>query len=116
MKHIIYDNSNNDVQIYIGNNQKENDEIIDLCDSEDFWIHAHDKPSCHVVILFPEKNNYCKKEILKIIKQGAVLCKSNTNSLKKDKNVKFCYTKIKNVIKTDILGKVEVSNLKFITI
>jgi predicted ribosome quality control (RQC) complex YloA/Tae2 family protein len=107
-------NYDDNTKILIGQTQHENDEIIDQGDFEDFWVHASDNPSCHVVITSNDYTMYTKKEIRKIITRGACLCKSNTSKLKNEKNVKFIYTKLKNVDKTDIPGQVVTINTKFI--
>ncbi len=51
-----------------------------------------------------------------IVKAGALLCKNNTNKLKSQKNVEFVYTKIKNIEKTHIPGRVNISNEKKIIV
>lgn len=105
-------NYDDNTKILIGQNQHENDKIIDQGEFEDFWIHASDNSSCHVVITSNDYAKYTKKDIKKIITRGACLCKANTNKLKNEKNVKFIYTKLKNINKTDIPGQVVTTNTK----
>lgn len=107
-------NYDENTKILIGENQNENDKIIDEGDFEDIWIHASDRPSCHVLIVTNDHTKYSKKDFTKIIKRGACLCKSNTNKLKTEKNVKFIYTKLKNINKTDVVGQVVTTNTKCI--
>ena len=98
----------------IGQNQSEHFSIIDSSGQNDFWFHANGESSCHVVCSVPPE---IKKEDLRyLIKQGAVLCKQNTNKLKSQKNVEIIYAKIKDITKTNIAGSVNVLNSKIIKI
>jgi hypothetical protein len=47
---------------------------------------------------------------------GALLCKSNTNKLKSQKDVEFIYTKIEIVFKTEVEGCVQTKNVKSLII
>jgi predicted ribosome quality control (RQC) complex YloA/Tae2 family protein len=105
---------NREITFYIGQNQNENFEIIDKGNDNDFWFHANNISSCHVVAIIPENIN--KKELRYIIKMGALLCKINTNKLKSLNNVKIVYTQIKNIEKTNIPGCVKIKNGKSIEI
>jgi hypothetical protein len=49
-----------------------------------------------------------------IITAGALLCKNNTNKLKSMKNVNIIYTKITNVVKTNVPGCVITKDTKTI--
>jgi len=105
---------NREITFYIGKNQNENFDVIDMGEDEDIWFHANNISSSHVVAIIPK--DIIKKEIYYIIKTGALLCKINTNKLKSLKKVEFIYTQIKNIKKTDIVGCVNVENQKFITL
>jgi predicted ribosome quality control (RQC) complex YloA/Tae2 family protein len=99
---------------YIGTNAADNFATIDNGAPEDYWFHAKDMSSCHVVAQIPEGID--KRELRTIIKRGALICKQNTSKLKAMDNVEFIYTKIKNVTKTDIPGLVTVTNQKTIVL
>jgi predicted ribosome quality control (RQC) complex YloA/Tae2 family protein len=99
---------------YIGKNQKENFEVIDKGTKNDLWFHAANESSCHVVCEVPDDID--KSDMRYIIKIGALLCKSNTNKLKSQKDVKFIYTKIENVFKTEVEGCVQIINDKSIIV
>lgn len=101
-----------EVTYYIGKSQEENFSVIDKGNPDDLWFHAADISSCHVVCEVPDDIN--KKELRYIITTGALLCKNNTNKLKSIKNVNIIYTKISNVIKTDVPGCVLTNNTKTI--
>jgi predicted ribosome quality control (RQC) complex YloA/Tae2 family protein len=102
-----------EVTFYIGKNQNENFEVIDKGNEDDLWFHAADVSSCHVVCQLPPDID--KKMLRYIITTGAVLCKNNTTKLKTMKNVNIIYTKISNVVKTDVPGCVVTKDTKVVT-
>ena len=104
----------NEFVFYIGQNQRENFDVIDKGGADDYWFHARDMPSCHVVLIATETDTdyLTKKERNILIKHGSLLCKENTNSLKSMNKVEFIYTKIKNVKKTKIPGQVILNEYK----
>jgi predicted ribosome quality control (RQC) complex YloA/Tae2 family protein len=101
-----------EVIFYIGKNQNENFEVIDKGTTDDLWFHAADLSSCHVVCQVPQGID--KKMMRYIITAGALLCKNNTNKLKSMKNVNIIYTKITNVVKTNVPGCVVTKDTKTI--
>jgi predicted ribosome quality control (RQC) complex YloA/Tae2 family protein len=103
-----------EIVYYIGKNQKENFEVIDKGTDCDLWFHAANESSCHVVCVVP--TDIDKSDMRYIIKMGALLCKSNTNKLKSQKDVEFIYTKIENVFKTEVEGCVQTKSIKSIII
>jgi predicted ribosome quality control (RQC) complex YloA/Tae2 family protein len=105
---------NREITFYIGKNQNEHFDIIDLGKENDLWFHANDISSCHVVAIIPEDIE--RKDLRYIIKIGALLCKTNTNKLKSLKNVEIIYSEIKDVVKTLIPGCVKILNKKIIKI
>ena len=102
-----------EITFYIGKNQGENFATIDKGAEDDLWFHAKDVSSCHVVCEVPDDIKK-KKELMYIIKIGALLCKNNTQKLVSISNVEFIYTQIKNVTKTDVAGCVTTQNTKTI--
>ena len=87
----------NDTQIIIGQNAKENWNIINFnCDF--IWLHLNSFPSCHVII----KDNNPDEEALNY---AANLCKYNTK-YKNLKNLYVCYTKCNNLKKGPDVGSV----------
>ena len=105
---------NRNINFYIGKYKEENFDVINKGTSNDLWFHAKDVSSCHVVAIIPNDIND-KKKLKYIIKCAAILCKNNTNKLKSLKNIEILYTQIKNIVKTEILGKVELLHSKTIT-
>jgi predicted ribosome quality control (RQC) complex YloA/Tae2 family protein len=119
---VFIDWLNYEFTFYIGTNQRENFEVIDLGEPNDLWFHANNISSCHVVcnissFINEEKNTenlekITKKEMNYIVKVGAFLCKKHTNKLKNMKNVEIMYTQIKNICKTKVDGCVTTQNVK----
>ena len=119
MKHIIHSFSNIPVAIgyYVGTNKRENTHILDLANKQDIWFHAEDSPSCHVIARVPGPSiKLTKKQKMTIIKMGCLLCKSNTNNLKNQKQIGINYTEVKNIEKSETEGTVYTSNLKVYTV
>jgi len=104
-------NKKETITYIIGQNKLENDEIITLSNPEDVWFHiSNNTPSCHVIAKVSDLNSkLSKKERNYIIKHGGLLCKQYTNNVKSSSNIEFVYTQVKNVEKTDIPGKVIIS-------
>lgn len=106
-----------DIDFIVGGNAQENHDIIDSADDEDYWFHVSQYPSCHVICKIPDgiKEIKNKKILLKIAKQGAIICKENSK-YKSHKHVEIVYTQIKNITKLDTPGSVSISNGKSIFI
>jgi predicted ribosome quality control (RQC) complex YloA/Tae2 family protein len=104
-----------EVVFYIGKNKDENFEVINKGKPDDLWFHSKYDSSCHVVCEIPE-DIQDKKQLSYIVKQGCLLCKTNTNKIKGLKNVEIIYTQIKNITKTDVIGCVITQNTKTIKI
>jgi predicted ribosome quality control (RQC) complex YloA/Tae2 family protein len=105
---------NRNITFYIGKNQKDNNIVIENSSINDLWFHANEISSCHIIANIP--SDITKKELHYIIKVGALMCKNNTNKLKKLKNVEIIYTQVKNITHTSIPGCVNVINEKIIII
>jgi len=87
---VIYD-------IKIGKNSKQNWQIIEEALPNHIWFHlADDRPSCHVILSVPDGIDI--KQIPKqVIKHCCVLCKSNTNKFKNEKNVPVIYSQVSHI-------------------
>jgi predicted ribosome quality control (RQC) complex YloA/Tae2 family protein len=103
-----------EIVYYIGRSQSENFAVIDLGAPEDIWFHVAGEASCHVVAAIPDDQKFNKKQMLTILKRGALLCKQHTNKVAKSKDVEITYAPVKNVHKTDTPGKVIVNHSKSI--
>ena len=102
------------VTFCIGQNAKDNHDIIDASDPDDLWFHIHDSASCHVVALV-HNLSITKQQLLKIVKQGAVLCKQYSKQ-KSQRNTHVMYSKLKNVTKSNTIGAVNVQDYKMVSI
>jgi predicted ribosome quality control (RQC) complex YloA/Tae2 family protein len=106
---------NSDIVFKIGENSQDNFDIIDDSLPDDIWFHVNNLPSAHVIASIPLGKKLDKKQLGKIITQGAVICKQYSRYASQ-KNLNIIYTKIKFVKKTETLGSVETSIAKTITI
>ena len=88
----------NNITYRLGKNAKENFQLIDDADPEDWWFHLADESSGHCII----DSSIVDKEM---INYASNLVKEHSK-LKNNKNVKVIYTQIKNITKTKILGQV----------
>lgn len=89
----------NDNIIYkLGQNAKENFELIDNSSLLYWWFHLDDYPSGHCII---EASNITYSMALIASK----LVKENSK-VKTEKNIKVVYTQLKNIKKTKNLGEV----------
>ena len=103
------------IDFLVGQNAQENHDLIDGADEEDIWFHISGHPSCHVIGKIPKDTDLDKSDLMKVVKQGAVICKS-FSKFKSDKNVKIDYTRVKNVTKSKTPGSVSISDAKCVTI
>ena len=110
MKNIILENS--DKQCFVGTNAKENWKLLEESISTDIVFHLHSFPSCYVVL----KNENDEFPDIDIIKQSAIICKTNTK-YKNLKDIKVDYTFSKNIEKGENVGEmIYKSNKKVLSI
>ena len=103
------------VEFRVGQNAKENFDLIDDSKADDIWFHISQVSSCHVVASIPVDKNYDKNILKKIAVQGAVICKQ-FSKYKSEKVVHVIYTPIHHLIKTPTVGAVSVEEYKTIII
>jgi predicted ribosome quality control (RQC) complex YloA/Tae2 family protein len=103
------------IEYHIGGNAAENFELIDNAEPNDIWFHVDGLPSAHIVASIPESMRLDKKQWLKIAKQGSVLCKQHSKYASQ-KNLPIVFTEIKNVEKTDVIGRVNITNQRTVYI
>ena len=96
--------------IYIGKNNKQNDELVRNSSNNDYWFHVHEMPGAHVIL----KNN--GKEISNDVIEYTAQLAAGYSKGKDSGKVPVDYTKIKYVRKTKGLkpGLVLYSNYKTI--
>ena len=88
----------NNIIYRLGRNARENFELIDSADKNDWWFHLDEYPSGHVIV----DSNIINEEI-KIFAGKLV---KNYSKMKDKNNIKIVFTQIKNVVKTKIIGTV----------
>ncbi|MFY7729308.1 MAG: NFACT RNA binding domain-containing protein [Flavobacterium sp.] len=106
---------NREITFYIGRNQNENDQVIDMGAPDDLWFHVNEVSSCHVVASIPE-DIVTSKEHRYIIKAGAMLCKKYTHKTRSEPDVDIVYTKLKYVTKTRHIGCVYITKQRHIKV
>jgi predicted ribosome quality control (RQC) complex YloA/Tae2 family protein len=115
MKTEIFVFGNNEYTIYVGQNKTENWQLIDASEKTDIWFHVEGAPSCHVILV--NLNRVKLRDVPRqVIKRCAYLCKVNSSAL--IKSMAKCvvnYTPISEIVKTDIVGQVSVSNYKSVS-
>ena len=84
--------------IKIGENARENWELIDNSESEWWWFHLKSFPSSHVVL---QTNDPTSEELI----AAATWCK-DTTKYRNLKNLKVSYCQIKNIKKAEKIGSV----------
>lgn len=92
----------NNILFRLGRNSRENFQIIDDADENDWWFHLDDCPSGHCVVSSS------------IIDTPMIIFASSLvkeySKLKNTKKVKIIYTQIKNIKKTKTEGEVIILN------
>ena len=84
--------------IKLGENKKENWELLKDVNPDFYWLHLNSFSSGYIII---EDTNPSDD----ILKEGAKICLSNTK-YRNLKNIKICYTRCKNLIKGKNIGEV----------
>lgn len=112
MKTYIFEYDSINYTIHIGVDKYNNFELIDNSMDSDIWFHVDGEPSCHVIL----KNTGKLRDIPKqVIKRCAYLCKINSKA-KTQKKCNIIYTKLENVVKTEIVGQVAVQSFKSVIV
>lgn len=104
-----------DIEYIIGQHASDNFVIIDNSKEDDLWFHINNEPSGHVIAIMPDNIELSKKQLRQIITQGALVCKENSK-YKSHHNLEVVYAYIKNIEKTNITGKVMITNQKIISV
>ena len=103
------------VDFHIGENAKDNFNVIDGADSSDLWFHIDGHSSCHVIADISSIDTINRKNIRYVVTQGAVLCKQHSR-YSNQKKVAITYAQVADVEKTTTPGLVVVKNQKIIMI
>lgn len=103
------------IDFIVGCDAADNMKILNEAMLTDIWFHIDGYPSAHVIAKIPVKKSFDKKQLFRIIKQGASICKE-VSKFASQKNVKIVYTKVNDVIPTEKEGTVVVSKAKTIEV
>jgi predicted ribosome quality control (RQC) complex YloA/Tae2 family protein len=103
------------IDYHVGQNASENEDLLRNSSEKDYWFHLDGHSSAHVVAKIPDTLTLDKKELQKVLKQGAVICKE-VSKLKSQKNVNIIFASVEDVSLTETLGTVHVENPKHVTI
>lgn len=114
-KNVYFSRLGISVTYWIGQNAKDNFDILDKASSElDWWFHIYNEPSCHVIAHLPGKLD---RKYLRYVKtQGAVLCRDHHGQ----GDGPFCgkkvmCAKVQDVTKDDVVvGQVRVEKFSII--
>jgi hypothetical protein len=101
-----------DVIYEVGECAEENFEILDNAaeTTEDMWFHVQGFSSCHVIAKI-HNMKLEKKHLRQIITQGCMLAKQYSRYSYMS-NLVVIFTRVKNVRKTDIVGRVVSKEVK----
>ena len=108
-----FDNLGIFITYRIGQDAKDNFDILENSSPTDLWFHVLHEPSPHVVAVLP--SNFDRDDLRAIRKQGAVLCKQYSKAASSKKVAIMCAW-VKDVAKTEIVGSVTVEKFKTITV
>lgn len=95
---------NQEVEYHVGENEEDNFHVIDSASPDDMWFHIDGYSSGHIIAKI-DSMKLDKKNLRQIVTQGCVLCKE-VSRYTHIKDIGVMYTRIKNVIKTETVGRV----------
>lgn len=97
------------ITFWIGQDAKDNFDILDRAEPTDLWFHVYNEPSCHVIAHIP---GIMDRNDLRLIRTcGAVVCREHS---KKSSKTPIVCAKVENVIKGTRVGQVRVDKYRLI--
>tara|TARA_A100001015_G_scaffold310902_1_gene413109 strand:+ start:3969 stop:4337 length:369 start_codon:yes stop_codon:yes gene_type:complete len=99
MKIFKYNLNDKEITLRLGENAKENHQLIDDADPNDWWFHLKDYPSGHCILELEELENEVIIYASKIVKEHS--------KYKNKKKTEVNYLQIKNIKKTKNPGEVK---------
>ncbi len=97
--------------IFVGRNDRENDELTRVANGRDLWLHARDYPGSHVLVRLPKKIELPRKTLM----EAGMLALKYSKAVKAGKGeVTYAYAKNVRKPKGFAPGKVLVSQDKFL--
>ena len=116
MKTFTHQIADTEYTIRVGNNAKENWDLITDSEPDDMWFHLDEYPSAHVVM--KQNNNIINEKYYpnQIIFIASTYCKTYSKHGKNLSRAKIVYTQIKNLKKCKEVGSVIISKPNYITV
>ncbi|ARF09210.1 protein of unknown function DUF814 [Catovirus CTV1] len=109
----VYDHQNDiELEIYMGENAKDNWDIIDMSSQNDIWFHLESHPSPHVMLKLPNNIKNISKQTIMFC---AAICKQNSK-LANSSKISVIYTERKNITKGKNVGSVFTKKVNSVTI
>jgi len=90
----------NDYKFYVGNNQLENNRLIEEGTQSDIWFHLDKLPSPHGILKCNEK------DLTKTIATQCCIIIKELSKFKNIRSVSVIYCSLKNIRRTNTPGKV----------
>jgi len=97
------------VTYWIGQDAKDNFDILDKAVPDDWWFHLYHEPSCHVIAHLPGKLD--RHDLRYVKTRGSMLCRQYS-SLNKSQIV-MC-ARVEDVTKSERVGQVHVKRYTLI--
>ena len=94
----------------VGKNAQGNFDILDQSRPGDLWFHVDGHHSGHVIACLGA--DMSKKQLRDVITQGALLCKRGSK-YNQSAPLNVVYSHVRNVVKTPVLGSVQVAQPKY---
>jgi hypothetical protein len=102
---VYFDRIGISVTYWIGQDAKDNFDILDRADATDWWFHVYNAPSCHVIAHLPGKLD--RDDLRHVKRRGAVICRQYAKT-----SDKIMCAKVEDVKKGTQDGQVEVSKYR----
>jgi len=104
-----------DIEYVVGKDAADNFKILYYSGHDDIWFHVDGTTSAHVIAKIPTGRSIDKKHMLRIIKQGAVICKE-VSKYASCKKLRIVFASVNDVMPTEKVGTVIVSKAKYLDI
>jgi predicted ribosome quality control (RQC) complex YloA/Tae2 family protein len=104
-----------EIEYQVGGNAKENHQILKDATMSSWWFHIQGQPSAHVIAVIPADLEIDKKQLKKILVQGAVITKQ-VSRFASHKEVPIIYCRVDDVTPTEYTGEVIVTSSRIMLI
>ena len=108
-KEVFFNRLGISVTYWIGQDAKDNFDILDQASSSDLWFHVYNEPSCHVIAHLPGQLD--RDDLQCIRTRGAVICREHS---KKSSSTKIMCAKVEDLTKGTRVGQVSVQKYRLL--